>query len=71
MNPEEKIREYFKKGGEAMEIKMPIYYIINDEETGEKVYDFEEMADELENRISEILNREVSISMLELTKEEK
>ena len=51
-------------------IKMPIYYW-EDEETKEKHYDFEEMANELENRISEILNREVSISMLELTKEKK
>ena len=52
------------------EIKMPVYFW-EDEETNEKHYDFEEMANELENRISEILNREVSISMLELTKEEK
>ena len=52
------------------DIKMPVYFW-EDEETGEKVYDFEEMANELENRISDKLNREVSISMLELTKEEE
>ena len=69
MNPEEKIREYFKKGGEAMEIKMPIYYIINDEETGEKVYDFEEMANELENRICKLLKRNVLITLSEVEEE--
>ena len=40
------------------EIKMPIYYYINDEanpksESNEKVYDYEEMADELGMRIKE------------------
>ena len=48
------------------EIKMPIYYIINDEETGEKVYDFEEMSDELENRICKTLNRSVLITISEV-----
>ena len=43
------------------EIKMPVYYII--EETWEKHYDWEEMANELENRISETLNKEVSITI--------
>ena len=37
------------------EIKMPIYYII--EETGEKYYDFEAMANSLENTIYLLLNR--------------
>ena len=45
---------------------MPIYYIINDEETGEKVYDFEEMSDELENRICKTLNRNVLITISEV-----
>ena len=44
-------------------IKMPIYYII--EETGEKHYDFEEMANELENRICKELNRNVLITISE------
>ena len=48
------------------EIKLPIYYIINDEETGEKVYDFEEMSDELENRICKTLNRNVLITISEV-----
>ncbi len=51
------------------EIKMPIYYIINDEETGERVYDFEEMADELENRICKALNRNVLITISEVEEE--
>ena len=44
-------------------IKMPIYYII--EETGEKHYDFEEMANELKNRICKELNRNVLITISE------
>ena len=48
------------------EIKIPICYIINDKETGEKVYDFEEMADELENRIFKILKRNVLITISEV-----
>ncbi len=50
----------------AKEIKMPIYYII--EETGEKHYDFEEMADELENRICKTLNCNVLITISEVYK---
>jgi len=46
------------------EIKMPIYYIV--EETGEKHYDFEEMADELENNICKVLNRNVLITISEV-----
>jgi len=45
------------------DIKMPIYYII--EESGEKYYDFEEMANELENRICEKLGRNVLITISE------
>ena len=39
------------------EIKMPVYYC----ERG--LFDWEEMANELENRISETLNKEVSITI--------
>ena len=49
------------------EIKMPIYYII--EETGEKHYDFEEMANELENRICKKLGRNVLITISEVEEE--
>ena len=48
-------------------IKMPIYYII--EESGEKYYDFEEMANELENRISDLLGRNVLITISEVEEE--
>tara|TARA_Y100000593_G_C4056358_1_gene212219 strand:+ start:254 stop:421 length:168 start_codon:yes stop_codon:yes gene_type:complete len=51
------------------EIKMPIIYIINDEETGEKVYDFEEMANQLEYLICEKLNRNVLITLSEIEEE--
>mgnify|MGYP003155157935 CR=1 FL=1 len=54
-----------------MEIKMPLYYIINDEETGEKVYDFEEMADELGTRIKETLSRNVVVIIQEIGEEEE
>tara|TARA_R100001015_G_C4549675_1_gene111825 strand:+ start:529 stop:732 length:204 start_codon:yes stop_codon:yes gene_type:complete len=67
LTPEEKIREYFKKKGEAMEIKMPVYYIIGD--NGEKHYDYEEMADELENRICKKLNVNVLITISEVEEE--
>ncbi len=50
------------------EIKMPIYYII--EESGEKHYDYEEMADELGRRIKETLNRNVVVIIEELEEEE-
>ena len=56
-------------GGRIVEIdkiEMPVYYIINDKETGEKVYDFRDMADELENRIFKILKRNVSITISEV-----
>ena len=45
-------------------IEMPIYYW-EDEETKEKHYDFEEMANELENRICKELNRNVLITISE------
>lgn len=50
------------------EIKMPIYYII--EESGEKHYDYEEMADELGIRIKETLNRNVLVIIEEIEEEE-
>ena len=61
-----KIKYENDNGGQ---IPMPVYYW-EDEETGEKHYDFEEMADVLEDRISKCLNREVSIDILELEVEE-
>jgi|TARA_R100000084_G_scaffold75807_1_gene34199 hypothetical protein len=58
------------------EIKMPIYYCINDEanpksESNEKVYDYEEMADELGMRIKETLNRNVVVIIEEIDEEEE
>tara|TARA_R100001463_G_scaffold21647_2_gene51876 strand:+ start:255 stop:422 length:168 start_codon:yes stop_codon:yes gene_type:complete len=47
------------------EIPMPVYFYV-DEETGEKHYDFEEMANELENRICKKLNRNVLITLSEV-----
>ena len=49
------------------DIKMPIYYY---EEDGKKHYDFEEMANELENRICKALNRNVVITLSEVEEEE-
>lgn len=46
-------------------IKMPVYFWV-DEDTGEKHYDFEEMANELENRICDKLGRNVLITLSEL-----
>ena len=51
-----------------MEIKMPVYYL-EDEKTKETHYDFEEMANELENRISDLLGRDVLITISELKDE--
>lgn len=56
-------------------IEMPIYYIINDEantesDSNEKVYDFEEMANVLEDRICKYLNRNVLITISEVDEEE-
>ena len=44
---------------------MPIYFW-EDEETNEKHYDYEEMANELENRIRKALNRNVLITISEV-----
>ncbi len=56
--------EYISKRN-IQEIPMPVYFY-KDEETGEKHYDFEEMANELENRICEKLNRNVLIMLSEV-----
>ena len=49
-------------------IKMPIYYW-EDEKTKEMHYDFEEMANELENRICKTLGRNVLITISEVEEE--
>lgn len=48
---------------EIKELTIPIYYII--EETGEKHYDFEAMANSLENTIYLLLNRKTLITIKE------
>tara|TARA_B100000519_G_C13963799_1_gene306588 strand:+ start:276 stop:557 length:282 start_codon:yes stop_codon:yes gene_type:complete len=53
---------------EVNKIEMPVYFY-EDEETGEKVYDFEEMANELENRICKLLKRNVLITLSEVEEE--
>ena len=58
------------------EISMPVYYQMLDangdidDENGTPVFDFEEMANELENRICNTLNRNVLITLSELEEEE-
>ena len=64
----EKRTEKTKKGDKMKEIKMPVYFW-EDEETKEKHYDFEEMANELENRICKILGRNVLITLSEVEEE--
>lgn len=49
---------------EIDKIEMPVYFY-EDEETGEKVYDFRDMADELENRICKLLNVDVYVTISE------
>jgi hypothetical protein len=44
-------------------IEIPIYYY--EDEDGNKVYDFEEMANEFENRLNEITNVSVMCSVVE------
>ena len=57
---------------EIKELTIPVCYF-DDEKTGEKHYDFEAMADVLENTIYLLLNRKtlITISELEDSKEEK
>ena len=62
-------------------IEMPVYWAmikgVNadnwevDEKNGTPVYDFEEMANELENRICNTLNRNVLITISEIDEEEE
>ena len=58
------------------EIKMPVYYWCEDkdgnacDESDIKHYDFEEMANELENRISDKLGKNVLITISEVEEEE-
>ena len=63
----EAYEEYISKRN-IQEIPMPVYFH-EDEETGEKHYDFEEMANELENRICKNLNRNVLITLSEVDNE--
>ena len=73
---DENISKKFKKAFDANHelkndhdtIEMPIYYW-EDEETKEKHYDFEEMADALEDRICKYLKRDVLITISELRNE--
>ena len=69
-----------KYEGIPRKIEMPVYWAmikdVNadnwevDEENGTAVYDFEEMANELENRICEALNRNVLITISEVEEDE-
>ena len=55
---------------EIKELTIPVCYF-EDEKTGEKVYDFEEMADELGTRIKETLNINVVVIIEEFPEEEE
>ena len=50
-----------------MEIKMPIYFW-EDEETNEKHYDFEEMADELAHKMKKKLGMNIGVAIVDLEK---
>tara|TARA_R110000824_G_scaffold28046_1_gene94580 strand:+ start:13 stop:219 length:207 start_codon:yes stop_codon:yes gene_type:complete len=56
-------------------IEMPVYWVMLDDDfeideiNGKAHYDFEEMANELENRICEALNRNVVITISEMEDE--
>ena len=62
---EEKIRMNYEIKNDHDTIEMPIYYW-EDEETKEKHYDFEEMADALEDRICKYLKCNVLITISEV-----
>ena len=62
---EEKKRINYEIKNDHDTIEMPIYYW-EDEETKEKHYDFEEMADALEDRICKYLNCNVLITISEV-----
>jgi len=65
---EEKKRINYEIKNDHDTIEMPIYYW-EDEETKEKHYDFEEMADALEDRIHKYLKRDVLVTISELKNE--
>ena len=65
---EEKKRINYEIKNDHDTIEMPIYYW-EDEETKEKHYDFEEMADALEDRIHKYLKRDVLVTIYELRNE--
>ena len=65
---EEKKRINYEIKNDHDTIEMPIYYW-EDEETKEKHYDFEEMADALEDRIHKYLKRNVLVTISELKNE--
>ena len=68
LNNMEKAQKFYDEHISKMikqKIPMPVYFC-EDEETGEKHYDFEEMANELENRICKKLNRNVLITLSEV-----
>ena len=50
-------------------IPMPVYYYDVDDDDGVRHYDFEEMANELENRICKVLGRNVLITISEAEEE--
>ena len=58
------------------EIKMPVYWVMLDDdgevddENGTPIFDLDEMAEELTDRIRDALGINLSISMLELEEEE-
>ena len=65
---EEKKRINYEIKNDHDTIEMPIYYW-EDEETKDKHYDFEEMADALEDRIHKYLKRNVLVTISELKNE--
>ena len=65
---EEKKRINYEIKNDHDTIEMPIYYW-EDEETKDKHYDFEEMADALEDRIHKYLKRDVLVTISELKNE--
>ena len=50
-------------------IPMPVCYYDVDDDNGIRHYDFEEMANELQNRICKVLNRNVLITISEVEEE--
>ena len=50
-----------------MEIKMPLCFH-EDEETGEKFYDFDEMANELAHKMKKKLGMNIGVAIVDLEK---